>query len=176
VSTGTQAYLPLQLRWAGCAGHGLRPCHTVGAAPGGTLARAGFRARSDYLRHPLPAAALAHLTASAEARAGRPGSGAILFDAYGGAINHVAPDATAFVHRDMLCAIQYLSYDDDARWLTATWRGMRAHVSGQAYQNYIDADLRGWPRAYYAGNLARLRHVRRRVDPDRFFRFPQAID
>jgi hypothetical protein len=48
-------------------------------------------------------------------------------------------------------------------------------VSGQAYQNYIDAELTNWQHAYYASNYARLVATRQRVDPHHFFNFPQAI-
>jgi FAD/FMN-containing dehydrogenase len=52
---------------------------------------------------------------------------------------------------------------------------MRPYVSGMAYQNYIDASLKGWQRAYYGANYPRLLAVRKRVDPEHRFNFPQAI-
>jgi FAD/FMN-containing dehydrogenase len=52
---------------------------------------------------------------------------------------------------------------------------MRPHVSGHAYQNYIDASLPNWQQAYYGQNLSRLRATRQRVDPHHYFTFPQAI-
>jgi FAD/FMN-containing dehydrogenase len=170
-----KGYMQLQMLLAGCSTISLPACHTVGSADGGTLPRESFRAKSDYVRRPLPAAARSILVNAAERRAGQPGSGALLFDAYGGAINRVAPTATAFVHRDELFCIQYLTYDGGAGWLGQTHAAMRPYVSGQAYQNYIDRDLRHWQQAYYGRNYARLKRIRRAVDPDHFFNFPQAI-
>ncbi len=176
IATGEQPYLPLQLLWAGCLHLSQAACHTVGAATGGQLPRDSFTAASDYLSRPLPTAATAILTGALERRASQPGHAAILFDAYGGAINRVAPDATAFVHRDMLCCLQYLSYEAEPGWPAGVSRAMRPYASGQAYQNYIDVSRPNWPSAYYGANYARLREVRRAVDPDRYFRFAQAID
>jgi FAD/FMN-containing dehydrogenase len=173
--TGQESYLPLQIRWAGCSAISDAACHTVGTRAGGMLPRASFDAKSDYLTRVLSSEGLSVLTSAIEARAQRPGSGAILFDSYGGAINRIAPDATAFAHRDVLCAMQYLSYDGDDGWLGETWAKMRPHVCGQAYQNYIDATLPRWREAYYGANYPRLLATRERVDPDHYFRFPQAI-
>jgi FAD/FMN-containing dehydrogenase len=47
--------------------------------------------------------------------------------------------------------------------------------SGMAYQGYIDTDLRGWERAYYGENIARLRRVKSKYDPDDFFHFARSI-
>jgi FAD binding domain/Berberine and berberine like len=174
-STGMQAYFELMLRWAGCLGRSFGSCHTVGTYPGGMLERASFRAKSDYLSKPLSAAGREVLTSAIERRQGQPGSGAILFDSYGGAINRVAPAKTAFVHRNEICCIQYLSYNGGASWLDSTYARMRPHVSGMAYQNYIDPSLHDWRHAYYGANYRRLARTQREVDPHHYFKFAQAV-
>jgi len=175
LTAGNQDYLGLQTRWAGCLGRSLQSCHTVGTRPGGQLERASFNAKSDYVTRSLSQAARQILVSALEVRQGQTGSGAILFDSYGGAINRIAPAATAFVHRNALACIQYLAYNGGAPWLGRTHARMRPYVSGMAYQNYIDPALKGWQKAYYGTNYARLLATRRRVDPDHRFNFPQAI-
>jgi FAD/FMN-containing dehydrogenase len=106
-------------------------------------------------------------------------------DAHGGAINRVAPDATAYVHRDSLFSIQYLTYwrqqdsprvaDANLHWIRNFYAAMRPHVSGYAYQNYIDPDLRDWQHAYYGTNFPRLVDIKRTYDPHGRFEFRQAI-
>jgi FAD/FMN-containing dehydrogenase len=162
-TTTTRNYLSMQLLLAGCSGHGVQ------------LQRTSFRAKSDYVAKPLPSAGRRVLIRAAEERAELPGSGAILFDSYGGAINRVSPTATAFAHRNQMFAVQYLTYNGGGAWLGQTWQAMRPYVSGQAYQNYIDAGLPKWQQAYYAQNYGRLQATRKRVDPEHFFNFPQAI-
>jgi FAD/FMN-containing dehydrogenase len=134
-----------------------------------------FQAKSDYVARPLPTAAREALVQAAMERAGLPGSGAILFDSYGGAINQVSPAATAFVHRRVLFCIQYLSYNGGAAWLDSTSRRMRPYVTGGAYFNYTDPGLKNWQTAYWGSNYRRLKDVRRQVDPHHYFNFPQAI-
>jgi FAD/FMN-containing dehydrogenase len=175
VSTGDHGYLQAQLLWAGCSTIGLTACHTEGTRPGGTLQRASFQAKSDYVGKPLPSAARQTLVAATEARAKLPGSGAILFDSYGGAINRVSPSATAFVHRNVLFCIQYLSYNGGGPWLASTYGQMYRYVTGGAYINYTDPNLKGWQNAYYGSNYRRLLEIRRQVDPHHYFNFPQAI-
>jgi FAD/FMN-containing dehydrogenase len=175
VSAGNFGYLQAQLMWAGCSSISLTACHTQGTRPGGTLARDSFQAKSDYVAKPLPAAARQALVAAAEQRLTITGHGAILFDCYGGAINRVKPAATAFVHRNVLFCVQYLSYGGGAPWLTSTAAKMRPYVTGGAYFNYTDPGLKGWQTAYYGSNYQRLLKVRRVVDPHHYFTFPQAI-
>lgn len=176
LSTGTSGYLDLQRRWAGCLDRSDASCRRPPRTP--------FAAKSDYVDAPLGARGIRTLTRWIERRQSQAslGSGAILLDSYGGAINRVAPDATAFVHRDALFSCQYLAYWGAAAaapaalaWIRGFHRAMRPHVSGRAYQNYIDPDLAGWRRAYYGANYDRLADVKAARDPDRLFRFRQAI-
>ena len=175
VSARDFGYLQAQMMWAGCSHFSLTACHTQGTRPGGTLTRDSFQAKSDYVSKPLPAAGRQALVAAAEQRLSASGHGAILLDCYGGAINRVNPGATAFVHRNVLFCVQYLSYGGDASWLRSTAATMRPYVTGGAYFNYTDPGLKGWQTAYYGSNYPRLLHIRRDVDPHHYFNFPQAI-
>jgi FAD/FMN-containing dehydrogenase len=183
LTTGMSSYLSAQLRWAGCLGLTVAQCHLAGETPGGVLARARFAGKSDYVDEPLSPAAVRTIASWIErAQRGTFGSGALLFDSYGGALNRPRPDATAFVHRNALCSAQYLAYwaapsraADALAWIRAFHGAMRPHVSGFAYQNYIDRDLVTWAHAYYGANYPRLRAVKRAVDPERLFRFAQGV-
>jgi len=176
LSSGGSTYFSLVLRWAGCLDGGFAACHRS--------TRSSFFAKSDYFHKPLGPRGRATMVDWIERRQRNPsfGSGALLLDAYGGALNRPAADATAFVHRDMLFSLQYLAYFNGGaaagasrRWINGVWRTLRPHASGEAYQNYIDPQLERWQRAYYGSNLERLREIKKQVDPDFRFRFPQAI-
>lgn len=160
-------WLDLQLRWSGCLGESADSCRAFEPV--------SFAGASAYATAPIRAQGLAVLRSSVERRQGA--SGAVLLDAYGGAINRVAPSATAFVHRRALFSCQYFSAGGtDAReWVHETDVALRPFVSQAAYQNYIDPELRGWQRAYYGTNLERLVAVKRRYDADNLFRFAQSV-
>jgi FAD/FMN-containing dehydrogenase len=175
VSAGDEEYLRTQLVFAGCTHTSLTACHTVGTRSGGMLPRESFQAKSQYVAKSLPATARTALVEAVEIRAGMPGNGAIVFDSYGGAINRVAPGATAFVHRNALFCVQYLTYPGGLPWLRAITNKMVRYVTGGAYLNYTDSDLKDWQSAYYGSNYPRLLATRRTIDPHHYFNFPQAI-
>jgi FAD/FMN-containing dehydrogenase len=164
-------FLAIQLLVANCDGKSVSACHTVNAAPGGTLARESFNAKSDYVATALNKAGRAAMIAATEA----PGAGSLLCDAYGGAVGRIGPTETAFAHRTPLFCIQYYGAGASAGWIHQAWSKLRPHVSGRAYQNYIDPVLPDWQDAYYAQNRQRLEAVRAQVDPHHYFNFPQAI-
>jgi hypothetical protein len=158
----------------------------AGTSPAvGTLPRGANVAKSDYLDAPLGDAGVAAVLAGIQNRRDDGAPGAVGYDAYGGALNAVAPGATAFVHRNSLASAQYsASYPTTAApadlaaaqtWLDGWYQTLRPYVSGAAYQNYIDPDLSTWATAYYGANLPRLEAVKARWDPDNTFRFAQSI-
>ena len=153
---------------------------------GAGAARGRLFAKSAFAKHLLATAGINTLIAAVEAKHLDPrlrGGGVVLF-AYGGAINRVPPRATAFVHRDARFSLEYVALWNDPSpslaqanqaWVRAVHRAMRSHVSGEAVQNYSDAELAGWRRAYYGQNLARLAAVKKRYDPSNVFRHALSI-
>jgi hypothetical protein len=171
---------------AGCSALTVAACHLETATPSGTLSRQAFRASSNYVAAPMGAAALQGVVDSVDAFAASAPTlgGGMVFDALGGAVNDVAPDATAFVHRSFLASIQS-SYNWTTaatpaelaagdQWLAQVRRDVYRPSSG-AYQNYIDPTLPDWATAYYGSNLGRLESVKASVDPDGVFTFAQSI-
>jgi len=172
---------------ANCEGQTVSECHLPSQDPQGQVPRVTAGARSDYFTSPLPRSGIDALVSAIEQRqtSALLGGGGIGIDAYGGAINRVAADATAFVHRSALFSAQYSANwnaSDPApviaanqSWLADTWQAMRPYASGASYQNYIDPALADWQQAYYGANLARLQHVKALYDPGNLFQFDQSI-
>jgi FAD/FMN-containing dehydrogenase len=184
---GPDPYLHVMLVEAGCDGESVAQCHLRSQKRAGTLKRSAYAAKSAYISKPLPNAGLAAAADVVEhLHAEHPGlGGGLAFDAYGGAINRVRADATAFVHRDAICAIQATvtwgsvpsgpAFAAGEGWLSAAAQALSPYTTGGAYQNYIDPRLQHWQRAYYGSNLGRLTAVKRTYDPDDVFHFAQSI-
>jgi FAD/FMN-containing dehydrogenase len=182
-------WLHAMLVEAGCASLTVNECHLPAQNAEGQLSRASEYAKSDFFTEPLSGHGIGTLLAGVEnlqKLSGAPGgSGGIAFDALGGAINRVAPGATAFVHRNALFDAQYTTtwpagsasaeVACQHAWQQSFWRSMRPYASGQAYQNYIDPALGNWRQAYYGANYPRLAQVKAVYDPHRVFSFPQAV-
>lgn len=167
--------------YAGCSDLTTEQCHLKGSVPGrtasGRLSRDSYTARSDFYDRSLPAAGIAALLSQVESLRSGDGSGSVELTALGGAVNRVSPSATAFVHRRSRFLAQYIQSPGGSQsgWLDGLHSAMRRYASGAAYQNYTDPRLTDWRTAYYGSAAPRLAQLKRRYDPDRLFRFPQAL-
>lgn len=153
-----------------------------------TVSRFPNYQRSDFFDQPLGPQAINALLAQIAAWPGAGGSGhegGVQLDALGAEVNRPAADANAFVHRGQRFHCAHLSFwgarDTPERagacteWVRGTQALLAPSASGEAYQNYIDAERDDWQRAYYATNLPRLRQIKRRYDPCDRFVFAQGV-
>lgn len=142
-----------------------------------------WKAKSDYVLEPLSSQGIETIFKHMNLIDDTDTKSGIQFDNYGGAINRVAKEATAFPHRrGTLYSIQYYVFwnsksqsVDKLGWLRLFYSDMRPHVSGFAYVNYCDLDLENWQHAYYGSNLSRLTQVKAKYDPKNVFHHSQSI-
>ena len=101
----------------------------------------------------------------------------------GGKIDDVAKDATAFAHRgarfmpeikSIWPANDLAQTRPNVEWAFRFFEALRPHFTG-AYVNYIDPLQSDWAKMYYGDNYARLLEIKRRLDPDDYFRFQQSV-
>jgi FAD/FMN-containing dehydrogenase len=116
-------------------------------------------------------------------RASRNPDNFIGVEAYGGAVNAVPPNATAFWHRDAVMDVFLFSFwlYEDSRAAAEAYvsefdRVLQPLSNGQSYQNYPNRRIEDFGNAYFGGNLPRLLDVKQAYDPNNFFIFPQGLD
>jgi FAD/FMN-containing dehydrogenase len=102
--------------------------------------------------------------------------------ALGGAIRRVAPEATAFPHRDAswlinLPATWENAADDNTEieWVRRSFAALESHLTGGKYVNFMGEDERGDAGGAYGATLRRLQLVKRAYDPENVFRLNQNI-
>ncbi|CAE6511498.1 unnamed protein product [Rhizoctonia solani] len=107
----------------------------------------------------------------------------IEFDRYGGAVSKQAPDYTAFAHRDAVISLQFFAGitpdplpADGVPYLNKLTAVVDPNPKA-AYANYVDPTLTPaqWKLQYFARHYPRLVSIKRAVDPENLFRFPQSI-
>lgn len=155
-----------------------------------------FKAKSDYVKEPIPEAALEGLWK----RLLTEKSPLTIWNPYGGMMSRIPESAIPFPHRNgTLFKIQWLTLWQDPKedakphvqWMRRLYNYMGPYVSGnprEAYVNYRDLDLgmnkdknasfakaSAWGIKYFKGNFKRLVSVKTKVDPDNIFRHEQSI-
>lgn len=107
----------------------------------------------------------------------------VIYDSYGGTISDVKEDETAFAHREgTVSSLQYYTQWEKAADGNAKLQimrnfheAMRPHMSGSAYFNYCDLDIKNYPQAYWGANADRLSHIKTYHDPQNFFAHAQSV-
>ncbi|NIE63184.1 FAD-binding oxidoreductase [Burkholderia sp. Ax-1719] len=108
----------------------------------------------------------------------------VSMEPYGGAINNVAPDATAFVHRNAYFDIFVDSFwMDEAdkpeafKWLHDYFESPETKElwSNHYYQNYPNSEYKNWQNGYFGINYQRLQQIKAHWDPTNFFHYEQSI-
>lgn len=161
-------------------------CHSWNHPAPGRYKQASYTVKSDYFSDLLDEEARTTLlTGFAGIQRQAISWGAVILDPLGGAINRVAPDATAYVHRRHRVQAEYVAHwssrasdltaANNREWMRELYRTMRPHASGECYQNYPDLDLADWKRAYFGDNLARLERLKAALDPAGVFRGRQSL-
>jgi FAD/FMN-containing dehydrogenase len=105
----------------------------------------------------------------------------IFFGRLGGAVNDVAPDATAYPHRDAEYVMNvHARWDDPAddeaciTWARSYFEATAEYATGGVYVNFVP-DGEAPLDAAYGPNYERLVALKRKYDPANLFRFNQNI-
>ncbi|XP_062012539.1 monolignol oxidoreductase AtBBE-like 13 [Rosa rugosa] len=155
-----------------------------------------FKAKSDFVKDPIPESALEGLWKRLFEQA----SPLVIFNPYGGMMSKISESEIPFPHRKgVLFKIQYLTTwqnkdEDEAEhmdWIRKLYNYMAPYVTmfpRQAYVNYRDLDLginkksntsfieaSAWGNRYFKDNFNKLIKIKTKVDPDNFFRHEQSI-
>lgn len=136
--------------------------------------------KSSFLRA-LPDAAVDAVIEQAD-RARSPLS-AVVLEYYGGAASRIAPDATAFPHREAPYHLLILGQWRDAAedpmhigWARDGWEAVRRWSSGAVYMNALGDDAGAQAvRDAYGVNYPRLAALKAKFDPTNLFRLNQNI-
>ncbi|XP_068319474.1 berberine bridge enzyme-like 26 [Pyrus communis] len=159
-----------------------------------TLPKVYFKAKSDFVKNPIPEIALKGLWK----RLLEEPSPLMILNPYGGMMSKISESAIPFPHRKVLFKIQYGTVwqagDNESKhmdWIRKLYIYMGPYVTmfpRQAYVNYRDLDLgtnkksntsfieaSSWGYRYFKSNFNRLVKTKTKVDPDNFFRHEQSI-
>jgi hypothetical protein len=141
--------------------------------------------RSRYIYEPVPAGGSRAILDFLRRWPGTAGSAIWKIFLTGDAVSSVAPDATAFIHREaiMISSIELdwnaadtvKTVERNEAWLAEFHEAMRPFTSDECYQNFIDEAQNDYLQAYYGLNLDRLIRVKRQYDPTNILNYQEGI-
>jgi len=99
-----------------------------------------------------------------------------------GAVQRVAPDATAFAYRHtnfspVIGGFWEDPADNEAniKWVRDLAEALRPYAEAGGYINFMDADDQGRITDNYGGNYSRLAQIKAKYDPNNLFHVNQNI-
>ncbi|WP_052417719.1 FAD-binding oxidoreductase [Cellvibrio mixtus] len=182
VSQVTEPYRSVML--SGCGELNIPACHVQGDGQG-QYPRNAFAASSDFFAKPIPEEGLLVLKQAILDSQLAGNYGMMIMDLMHGAIDELAADETAFVHRGALFSVEYYTWfragtannqvDAAQVWVNSFRQTLSPWTTGGAYVNYIDPLISNYEVAYYGANYPRLQQVKATYDPDWLFKIPQGV-
>ena len=128
--------------------------------------------RSEFFARSLPSETVAALVDHVAESRVQGQARELDFSPWGGAYNRTAPDATAFPHRNarfLLKEAAVVERDGDGaaarRWVDDAWSTVHPWGTGGVYPSFPDPELEDPDRAYFLGNLDRVRGVEAAYTP-----------
>jgi hypothetical protein len=98
------------------------------------------------------------------------------FDPFGGAINRIKSNETAFPQRSASYIlgiwggwIEKNEDESNIKWIRELYEKMKPYASGGTYSNFLDKDDDSKVKASFGVNFERLQEVKRKYDPTNFF-------
>jgi FAD/FMN-containing dehydrogenase len=64
---------------------------------------------------------------------------------------------------------------ENLAWLDKFHKEMEQYTSKYSYVNFIDRNQSNFLDAYYGSNLEKLKTIKKKLDPNNFFNYPQGI-
>ncbi|OXA46775.1 Reticuline oxidase [Folsomia candida] len=140
-----------------------------------------FKARSQFVKRKLTMEELERL---GEIMLRIPNNRAgLLINTEHGAIQKVAADKTAYVHRKVGANFRIHvtgttrdgNIPEAVEWMEEFWAAMKSFDGGETYQNFPDLDVKDYLKRYYGSNLDKLVSTKKRWDPTNYFVNQQSL-
>jgi len=107
---------------------------------------------------------------------------AIVIPSVGGAVSRVAPEATAYYHRQapyvmsmVNCWLDPSEDQANLEWVRTTWTALTPHLPRRVYVNELQEEGADRVRDAYGPAFSRLAAIKRQYDPANIFRLNQNI-